>query len=714
MSADVRESDETRIPVPTPSSRIAPLLPANGRQWLGVLALAIVYAGCAVLSLRWAVVPGAGTAFWPAAGIALAALVLWGPRLWLGAVLGRLLAFWILGAPQPLWAQLVIAEATAMGALLPVLALSALKTDAKLETLRSALWLVIVAAAGGALISASAGAAMLWVAGGSPPHKVFQAFVNWLFGFGTGVLTFAPVLLVWRPPYRRWPSARLAHLVGLCLATGVLSILVFLPRDLAPSAQAWFIFPLLVWAALAFDARGASITALLVSLCAFVATVRGVGPFLAVEPWGGILVTQQFVGVMASTTLILAAVAHERRGREALERSEQRYKAERDALSVLNDTGATIAAELDLDRAVQVVTDAGVTLTGARFGAFFYRTTDTEARDMMLYALSGAPRSAFDGFGHPRMTEIFAPTFEGRETVRSDDILADPRYGRMAPHYGMPDGHLPVRSYLAVPVRSRSSEVVGGLFFGHPEPNVFDARAERLAEGVAAHAAIALDNARLYQSAQRELEQRRQAEAHQRLLINELNHRVKNTLATVQSLGAQTLRSSSDLLTAREAFERRLIALSGAHDLLTLSSWSSAELTDLVQQAAAPFEAGRFHTEGPPVRLSPAQALALSMALHELATNAVKYGALGAPAGHVRLTWRRDGDRLLVSWREHGGPPVRTPTRKGFGSRLIAQALARELRGEVRLDYAKDGVRCEIAFPLAEPLDPEKPLDLGA
>ena len=142
-------------------------------------------------------------------------------------------------------------------------------------------------------------------------------------------------------------------------------------------------------------------------------------------------------------------------------------------LQIMNDTGAAVAAELDLDRIVQIVTDAGVELSGAQFGAFFYNVVDEQGGSYMLYALSGAPRSAFENYPMPRATAVFEPTFVGSGVVRSDDILLDPRYGRNKPHHGMPKGHLPVRSYLAVPVMSRSGEVLGGLFFGHATPGMF-------------------------------------------------------------------------------------------------------------------------------------------------------------------------------------------------------------------------------------------------
>ena len=202
--------------------------------------------------------------------------------------------------------------------------------------------------------------------------------------------------------------------------------------------------------------------------------------------------------------------------------AEQTLRDEARILELLNQTGVAIAAQLDLQNVVQIVTDAGTELTGAKFGAFFYNIMDENGEAMLLYALSGAPREAFERFGHPRATAVFGPTFRGEGPIRSDDILQDPRYGSMGPHHGMPKGHLPVRSYLAMPVISSSGEVIGGLFFGHPEPAIFTKRAERIIRGVAAQAAIAIDNARLYQAAQREIAERKRAEAErERLLISE-------------------------------------------------------------------------------------------------------------------------------------------------------------------------------------------------
>jgi PAS domain S-box-containing protein len=204
-----------------------------------------------------------------------------------------------------------------------------------------------------------------------------------------------------------------------------------------------------------------------------------------------------------------------------------------------------------------------------------------------------------------------------------------------------------------------------------------------------------------------DITERKRHEEHQKMLMNELNHRVKNTLATVQSMAMQTLRNSPNLAEARERFEARLIALSKAHDVLTREKWEGAPLTDIVERAVAPYrgdDPGRFKIEGPALRVSPRAALALAMALHELCTNAVKYGALSNDKGKVTIAWSLMGGKaapkLKLRWSEKGGPKVTPPTRRGFGSRLIERGLASDLGGEVTMNFAKTGVTCTITAPL--------------
>ncbi len=492
----------------------------------------------------------------------------------------------------------------------------------------------------------------------------------------------------------------------------------------------------------------------------------------------------------------------------------------------LNRIAEAIGAGHDAEALVQTVVDGGVELTGAQFGAFFYKVVDQAGESFMLYSLSGAPRSAFETFPMPRSTAVFAPTFAGEGVVRSDDITRDPRYGRNPPHGGMPEGHLPVRSYLAVPVITRQGAVLGGLFFGHSQPARFGPRAESLMVGLAAQAAVAIESARTHEAAQTELAQRRdaeerlkfaldsgrlgsweldvetraylasdickanygrgpdedfgfadliasvhpddrprmmaaiedairhgadydieyrvrtpggevrwvhargraaqtadhggarrmagvsldvterkRAEERQKLLVNELNHRVKNTLVSVQSIASQTLRTTDTPAAFRDAFEGRIMALSHTHDLLTQQNWAGASLREIFDFELEAFAArDRIAFDyARDVQLSPKATVALGMAIHELATNALKYGALSVPGGAVRVVWGPEPDAsggLRLTWTEHGGPPVVPPRRQGFGARLLEKGLAGELSAQVALAYDSLGLVCTMRLPI--------------
>lgn len=494
---------------------------------------------------------------------------------------------------------------------------------------------------------------------------------------------------------------------------------------------------------------------------------------------------------------------------------------------ILIRIGEAIGSGRDAVGVVQTVVDGGVELTGAAWGAFFYNVVEPDGEMLRLYSLSGAPKEAFERFPMPRSTKLLGPTVQGEGIVRSDDVTRDARYGQNLPYRGMPEGHLPVRSYLAVPVKARSGQVMGGLFFGHPEPARFQPTHERLMTGLAGQAAAALEAVRAHEMALSDAEarrvteaslgedlsfalnagrmgswkldvatrayeasdlckanygrrqdedfgfddllsavhpgdrprmrkaietairdgspydieyrvihpsgeerwvhvrgradliregggakrmagvslditERRRSEARQKLLLNELNHRVKNTLAAVQSIAFQTLRTTTSPKHFREAFESRLLALSQTHNLLTRENWESAGLKDVLLAELEAFGGpARVHAKGPDLQLPPKAAVAFGMAFHELATNAAKYGALSSPSGLVKVTWGTEDDVLWLEWREEGGPPVEPPTRQGFGTRLLQSGLSAELGGRVELDYARPGLTCAMRLPLS-------------
>ena len=243
------------------------------------------------------------------------------------------------------------------------------------------------------------------------------------------------------------------------------------------------------------------------------------------------------------TLITIQDITERKNAMEALRESEEEQR-------ILHRVGATLASELDLKKLVQTVTDACRELSQAEFGAFFYNDLDEAGEKYLLYTLSGVPEEAFRNFPMPRNTDVFGPTFRGDGTVRVADIRQDPRYGKNPPHHGIPAGHLPVHSYLAVPVVSRSGEVIGGLFFGHSRAGVFTERAERLVEGIAKQAAIAIDNARLFEASQKQRTRAEESEKRFRAIVETTPECVKlvaadGTLLHMNSVGLSMVEADS-------------------------------------------------------------------------------------------------------------------------------------------------------------------------
>lgn len=337
----------------------------------------------------------------------------------------------------------------------------------------------------------------------------------------------------------------------------------------------------------------------------------------------------------------------------------------------------------------------------------------------------------FDEAGKP--AGVIAVVIETTEQVRAEAALKAERDRARSVLEGMTDGFmLLAHDFTVLEINAEGIRVDGRpreAFIGQDHwalwPETRDAPlGETYRRAMAERTAFAIENRYVFPDGRiiwldvrgnpveeglaiffRDITERKLAEEHLRLMVHELNHRVKNSLATVQAISAQTLRGGGAPLEVREALTSRLLALARAHDVLTDSRWAGARLEEIAAQAAEPYGQERFRIEGPTgVMLPPRAAIAMALAFHELATNAAKYGALSNESGEIQLAWRLDAaadpPKLRLSWRERGGPPVVPPTRKGFGSRLIQRGLAAEFVGEVRMDFPPSGLVCEMEVAL--------------
>jgi PAS domain S-box-containing protein len=332
--------------------------------------------------------------------------------------------------------------------------------------------------------------------------------------------------------------------------------------------------------------------------------------------------------------------------------------------------------------------------------AFVVETTEQVRAEAALTAERDRARNVLEGMtdGFMLLSHDFTILEINAEGVRVDGRPRDDIIGRN--HWDVwPDTYeLPVGALYRQSMSQRTAFAVENRYtFSDGRVTWLDVRGNPVSEGLAVFF--------------RDITERKLAEEHLRLMVHELNHRVKNSLATVQAIAAQTLRGGGSPPEVREALTSRLLALARAHDVLTDARWSGARLEEIAAQAAEPYGADRFRIDGPPVILPPRTAIAMALAFHELATNAAKYGALSNADGEVELTWgitaEPDLRRLHLTWRETGGPPVAPPTRRGFGSRLIQRGLAAEFVGEVRMDFQSAGLICQVdaALPAPEPGD---------
>ena len=344
-------------------------------------------------------------------------------------------------------------------------------------------------------------------------------------------------------------------------------------------------------------------------------------------------------------------------GASKIARDITRQKEHEQRLELINTMGKAIVSELDINVILQNVTDTTTKLSGAAFGAFFYNKTDSKGESYMLFTLCGAPREAFEKFGMPRNTAVFNHTFGGHGVVRSDDITKDPRYGKNAPHNGMPKGHLPVISYLAVPVISKTGVVIGGLFFGHPKSGMFTSEHENLVATVASQAAIALDNAMLYEEIN-SLNNKKDE------FISFASHELKTPLTTLKGylqLAAKKEVSPGEYLPKINKQVERLEGI--VADLLDISkihagkldlNFKRTSLLELLKESIDSVNDTRYKI----VLDSPSEDFIVSVdsqkimqVIINLLTNAIKFSS---PGTTIYITAIRIGDQVKISVADQG------------------------------------------------------------
>lgn len=585
------------------------------------------------VGLNWAMISGAGSPIWPAAGVGLAGLILGGVRLWPALVLGRILAAFASGSQQPIWAEAAIAIANGVSAVVPFLLIRHLgwKNDG-LTSLPSLLYF-LAACLLGAFLSASLGAVTLFVSSGLDARALIMVYANWLTGNFVGAITIGPLILAWSRQ-EAFSRGRLVLLAALLVVTFALSLGVFF--TLHSELLRWHLLPLLVAAALLFDVRGASIALLIVFSVAVWGTSANNGPFAALpgSPQWHVFLLQQFIATIAITVLMLAIIADERRAKDEL-----KWKAER--LRAALDAGGSGTFRYLLPEGILECDDALLRVLGLS------RSTSPQSLTQFLDLVSSNHRGPVEKAWND------CSTTQKNIYVTFETNLADG-----------PNRVIELKAKYCPSSSGKFCYIVGACT---------------------------------------DVTERESARARELLLSREVDHRAKNIMSVVQAIVSLT--KADDVNSFRTAINGRINSMARTHKLLATNRWDGADLCNIIADELNVYQTqlasgeDRIRMTGNNVTLSPEMAQSIALVIHELATNAVKYGSLSMPTGLLNVHWRVDSEKhqLNICWEEKGSMVQAPPSRTGFGMTLIQTTIVDHLGGEMTMSWAKGGLSLEIS-----------------
>jgi PAS domain S-box-containing protein len=599
----------------------------SSQRWLALLALAVAYFVLAKVGLALASLHPSASPVWPPSGLALAAFLLWGNRVWPSIALG---AFF---ANATTFGSLTTSVAIASGNTLEALVTAWLlerwssRTEPFATPGRVAIFAVLTLAPG-AMISATAGVGSLTLAGHANVAASANIWLTWWLGDVGGQLLVTPVVVLWaRCDLRSLDRAELEDLgtlIGTTVGVGLLAFSPLIEQTAMRGLLAFLAIVPLLWAALRHNQRDTAIAALVLCVFAVWGALANGGPFAHANLNDSYLLIVMFVISTAVPSLVLSADVAVRK------ESERRYRT-------LVEDANDIVATLDLDMRFTSVNPAAERLLG-------YAPAE----------LIGTALSQFVPHAQLPMHRTMLDRKLRGEAATQYEMQLQGKHGRT----------------LTLEVSSRL---------------IFD----REGKAIGVHAIS------------RDVSERKNAEARQQLLVGELQHRARNLLAVMQSIVSNTIARSRDLATAKESILGRLQALAHAQEFVALGSGGGVALRDLVEAEVLPFGA-RVSIEGIPVILGGRFAQKFALIVHELATNATKYGSLSVPNGRVFVSWtvtQKDArPNLMFSWVERGGPLVKTPTTEGFGTLLISAAL----KDAPRVAFKETGLELEIVVPFSE------------